>query len=227
MTELQEKLFLLADLKYKDFQGALIPTVDSQKVIGVRTPALRAFAKDFFRKGNFHDFLHTLPHEYFEEYQIHAFLIEQLKDFDECISELNLFLPFVSNWGTCDQCTPKIFKNNTERLLPIVSNWIQVDSKPEYMVRFGIRMIMCFYLDEHFKSEYLRMVAEIKSDKYYINMMIAWFFATALAKQWEATLPFVSDKSILSDWVRKKTIQKACESFRVSDEHKALLKELR
>ena len=228
MTELQQKLFLLADLKYKNFQGALIPTVKEKRVIGVRTPVLRSIAKEWFRLGNFYDFFKEVPHEYFEEDQIHGFLIEQIKDFNECINELKCFLPFVNNWATSDQCTPKVFKKNTERLLPIVSEWLsrEPNEKSEYVIRFGIRMIMCFYLDEHFKTEYLRAVANIKSDLYYINMMIAWFFATALAKQWEETLSFVSDKSILSDWVRKKTIQKACESFRVSDEHKQILKRL-
>ena len=228
MTELQQKLFLLADLKYKDFQGALIPTVKEKRVIGVRTPVLRSIAKEWFRLGNFYDFFKEVPHEYFEEDQIHGFLIEQIKDFNECVNELKCFLPFVNNWATCDQCTPKVFKKNCEKLLPIVSNWINLipSEKNEYTIRFGIRMFMCFYLDENFKPEYLQMIVKIKSDRYYINMMIAWFFATALAKQWEETLPIVSDKMLLGDWVRKKTIQKACESFRVSKEHKQILKKL-
>ena len=224
MKELQERLFSLADSKYKKFQGSLIPTVDSQTVIGVRTPFLRTIAKELFHSRNFHNFLNEIPHEYFEEDQIHAFLIEQIKDFDECIFELDRFLPLVTNWATCDQCTPKIFKKNIEKLLPVVKKWLKKDS--EYVVRFGIRMIMCFFLDENFSSEYLQLVSEIKSEKYYINMMIAWFFATALAKQWKETLPFVKDKAILSDWVRRKTIQKACESFRISEEHKEILKKL-
>ena len=228
MTELQQKLFSLADEKYKTFNAKLIPNVDGESVIGVRTPHLRAIAKELFRSGNYRPFLHALPHKYFEENQVHGFLIEQIKDFDECVAELNNFLPFVNNWATSDQCTPKVFKKNTDRLLPIVSEWLsrEPNEKSEYVIRFGIRMIMCFYLDEHFKPEYLRAVANIKSDLYYINMMIAWFFATTLAKQWEETLSFVSNKSILSDWVRKKTIQKACESFRVTTEHKSILKSL-
>ncbi|WP_407425001.1 DNA alkylation repair protein [Treponema sp.] len=228
MTELQKKLYTLSDSKYKDFNAKLIPNVESDKIIGVRTPKLREIAKELFRSGNYQIFLHSLPHESFEENQIHGFLIEQIKDFDECITELNKFLPFVNNWATCDQCTPKVFKKNTEKLLSIIKKWIKVtpDKKSEYQIRFGIRMIMCFYLDENFKSEYLQLVADIKSDLYYINMMTAWFFATALAKHWEETLPFIKDKSILTDWVRRKTIQKACESFRVSDEHKQILRSL-
>ena len=227
MTELQQMLFSLADEKFKVFNARLIPDLDARRIIGVRTPALRSLAKEIFRGGAFDRdaFLGSLPHEYFEENQLHAFLIEQIKDFDECVARLNDFLPHVDNWATCDQCSPRVFKKNAERLLPVVGGWLAADcDSREFTVRFAIGTLMRFFLDGEFKPEYLRMVADIRSEKYYINMMIAWFFATALAKQWDAAFPFVRDKSALSEWVRRKTVQKACESFRVSDEHKRILR---
>ena len=242
MTDLQKLLFLSADPKYRDFNSSLIPSENQEKFIGVRTPILRSLAKKIYKGESLefcddsnersevksfsldcNDFLDSLPHEYFEENQIHAFIIEQIPDYDECVRRLNQFLPFVNNWATCDQCTPKVFKKTTVSLLNQIKIWLTAG---EYEVRFAIRMLMAFYLDKNFSSEYLKMVVQIKSDKYYINMMIAWYLATALAKQWDSTLPLVSNKEILSDWVRKKTIRKALESFRVTDEHKALLRSL-
>ena len=220
----QARLFELQDLAYRDFHSRLMPTVPKEKIIGVRVPELRKFAKEFGKTTDAKEFLKILPHKYYEEDNLHAFLTEQIKDFDECISALDKFLLYVDNWATCDMMSPKVFKNNTEKLLPKIEEWLISDYV--YQVRFAIGMLMKFYLDENFDERYLHLVASVKSDEYYINMMIAWYFATVLAKQWEKTVPFIKDK-VLDKWTHNKAIQKSVESYRITDEQKEYLKLLK
>lgn len=211
----------MAEEKYRDFSSKLMPTIDKNKVIGIRIPILRKYAKTL---ENYEWFLCDLPHYYFEENNLHAFLIEKEKDFDKCIEKLNNFLPFVDNWATCDSLKPKVLKKEPVKLLSHIKRWIK--AKEIYTVRYGINLLMSFYLDEYFEVEYLELVADIKSDEYYINMMRAWFFATALAKQFESTLPYIKNK-ILDIWTHNKTIQKAIESYRITKEQKQYLKTLK
>lgn len=224
--EIQKLLMEQQDTKFRDFQSGLIPGEGGMNMIGVRTPALRSLAKALVKKDDIGDFLSDLPHEIFEENQLHAFIISEVKDYDLCMEEVNRFLPYVNNWATCDQMNPKVFgkKENREKLLSQIKLWLK--SKETYEIRFGIRMLMCFFLDEDFDPKYLKMVSKIRSEEYYVNMMIAWYFATALAKQYKATLPLIEAKT-LSPWVQNKTIQKAVESFRVSDEKKTYLRTLK
>lgn len=228
MTEKEIRKLLMEqqDTKFRDFQSGLIPGEGGMNMIGVRTPALRSLAKALVKKDDIGDFLSDLPHEIFEENQLHAFIISEVKDYDLCMEEVNRFLPYVNNWATCDQMNPKVFgkKENREKLLSQIKLWLK--SKETYEIRFGIRMLMCFFLDEDFDPKYLKMVSKIRSEEYYVNMMIAWYFATALAKQYKATLPLIEAKT-LSPWVQNKTIQKAVESFRVSDEKKTYLRTLK
>ncbi len=224
MRYVQGKLFELQDLKYRDFHAKLMPTVSKERVIGVRTPVLRKFAKEFGKTKEAEEFLKQLPHEYYEEDNLHGFLIAGMKDFDRCIEELERFLPYVDNWATCDLLSPKIFKKHLQELLVKIRVWTV--SEHTYMIRFGVGMLMSFYLDEAFELEYPEMVSGIRSDEYYVNMMIAWYFATALAKQYEAVLPFIENKR-LDKWTHNKAIQKAVESYRVTDEKKAYLKTLK
>ncbi len=220
----QGKLFELQDLNYRDFHAKLMPTVYKERVIGVRTPALRKFAKEFGKTKEAEEFLKQLPHEYYEEDNLHGFLIAGMKDFDRCIEELERFLPYVDNWATCDLLSPKIFKKHLQELLVKIRVWTV--SEHTYMIRFGVGMLMSLYLDEAFELEYPEMVSGIRSNEYYVNMMIAWYFATALAKQYEAVLPFI-ENGRLDKWAHNKAIQKAVESCRVTDEKKAYLKTLK
>ena len=224
VSEIQRQLFKNQEIKYRDFQAKLLPTLEAQTVIGVRTPILRRFAKTLYREHDFTDFLNDLPHKYFDENQLHAFLICEMKDFDLCADALNQFLPYVDNWATCDQMSPKIFKKHKERLLEYIKIWL-VSSKT-YTVRFAVGMLMQHFLDEDFKLEYPRMISAIRSEEYYINMMIAWYFATALAKQYEAVFPFLEEKH-LDKWTHNKAIQKALESYRISEEQKRYLRTLK
>ena len=214
----------LQDLKYREMQIRILPTLDPESVIGVRTPALKALAKEMQKSGDCKDFLKELPHKYFEENQLQAFIISGIKDFDECIEELEKFLPYVDNWATCDQMSPKVFGKHREALLTHIKEWIRSD-KP-YTVRFGTGMLMEHFLDEDFDPEYPEMVAGIRSEEYYVNMMTAWYFATALAKQYESVLPYIEQKR-LDDWTHNKAIQKSIESRRITEEQKAYLRTLR
>lgn len=220
----QGKLFELQDLSYRDFHARLMPTVSKERVIGVRTPALRKFAKEFGKTKEAEEFLKQLPHEYYEEDNLHGFLIAGMKDFDRCTEELDRFLPYVDNWATCDLMSPKIFKKHLQELLVKIRVWTA--SEHTYMIRFGVGMLMSLYLDDAFELEYPEMVSGIRSDEYYVNMMIAWYFATALAKQYEAVLPFI-ENGRLDKWTHNKAIQKAVESCRVSDGQKAYLRTLK
>ena len=224
MTEIQKDLFAMQDISYKGFHSRLIPTVSPNTIIGVRIPLLRSFAKQMNLKGQVKTFLLQLPHQYYEENMLHGLLINELNEFSECVNQLNRFLPFVDNWAVCDSIRPKCFNKNRHLLLAEIENWLC--SPHPYTVRFGIEMLMVHYLDEDFQRRFLEQVSAIESDEYYVNMMIAWYFATALAKQWEATLPYSHNKR-LSIWVHNKTIQKAMDSYRVTPEQKKLLKALR
>lgn len=223
-TDIEKVLFELQDEKYRDFQSALTPTVNKTEFIGVRTPELRSYAKELIKRDDINGFLRVLPHKYFEENQLHAFIISEIKNFDECIKELNLFLPYVDNWATCDQMSPKVFKKHKEELLKYIDDWIK--SEETYTIRFGIKMLMSFYLDDDFKLIYPEKVSEIRSEEYYVNMMIAWYFATALAKQYESILPFIENKK-LETRTHNKAIQKAVESRRITPGQKEYLKSLK
>lgn len=224
MQEITTQLFIMQDNEYKEFHGRLMPTVNPDTILGIRVPILRKFSNQLAKslsKEKLLEFMNELPHKYYEENNIHAFLIEKIKDFDECIVALEKFLPFVDNWATCDMMNPKILKKNTQQLFCKIKEWIT--SPHVYTIRYGIGMLMRYFLDDNFKTEYLDMVAAVKSDEYYVNMMKAWFFATALAKQYEATLPYIKEKR-LDNWSHNKAIQKSIESFRVPKEHKEELK---
>ncbi len=221
---IRDRLLSLKDEKYKAFCEKLIPTVNPDSILGVRTPVMRALAKEIKDTPEAKEFLKKLPHKYYEENNLHSFLIEKIKDFDECVFELERFLPYVDNWATCDVMSPKCFKKHPEELIEKIRKWIFSDKT--YTIRFGIEMLMSFYLDENFKTEYLNWVSKIRSEEYYVNMMIAWYFATALAKQYESTVGFIEDKK-LAVWTHNKTIQKAVESYRITDEQKTYLKSLK
>ena len=223
MYNIEDNLFKLQDKKYRDLQVKIIPTVDPDTIIGVRTPELRKYAKELV-KGDYVPFLKELPHKYFDENQLHAFIISEIKDFNECIKCINSFLPYIDNWATCDQLSPKVFKKRADELLGYIKIWLN-SSKP-YTIRFGIGILMQYYLDDMFDEKYLMMVSRIKSSEYYVNMMIAWFFATALAKQYDSTIKYIESKK-LDLWVHNKTIQKAIESYRITTEQKEYLKTLK
>jgi len=222
--KIQTRLFELQDLKYKDFNCKLIPTVDPDTVIGVRTPALRKLAQELSKDPEIGEYLKILPHEYYEENNLHGFLIERLTDYDTVIRMLEDFLPYVDNWATCDLMSPKVFKKHLTELYGEIQRWLQ--SGRTYTVRFGIGMLMSFYLDDAFRPEILELVVSVRSEEYYVKMMIAWFFATALAKQYDAALPLIQDRR-LEKWTHNKAIQKAIESFRVSEERKTYLRSLK
>ena len=224
MTEIQQKLFALQDQPYRDFSIKLNPTVSPETVIGVRIPALRKLAKELKGAQIANEFLALLPHAYFEEYLLHIFLIGYLKDFDEGLSEVERLLPYLNSWALTDSIRIKAFDRDPERLLPHIKRWLK-DDHP-YTVRCGILFLMNGFLGDRFNPEYLEMVSSVKSEEYYVNMMIAWYFATALAKQYESALPYLEERK-LADWVHNKAIQKSVESYRITDEQKAYLRTLK
>ena len=221
MKEIQQQLFELQDMAYRDFHSRLMPDIDKETVIGIRVPVLRKYAKSIAGTELSEKFIKELPHRYYEENNLHMMLITGIKDYDRCLSEIERFLPYIDNWATCDFPAPKCFENHKEELLPVIKRWIA--SSETYTIRYGIGMLMRLYLDEDFDPEYVRLVVGVKSDEYYVNMMIAWYMATALAKQWDAVIPYIEDHC-MSDWVHRKTIQKAVESYRITDEQKKYLK---
>lgn len=223
-TQLQEKLFTLQDIEYKAFHSKLIPTVNPDTVIGIRSPVLRKFADEFYKTEDAEAFLKELPHKYYEENNLHAFLLEKITDYLTLIKELNIFLPFVDNWATCDMMKPKIFKKHKPLLIKDIEKWLK--SKNTYEVRYGIVCLMTYFLESDFKKEYLIWIVDIKSDEYYINMARAWFFATALTKQYSSTVKIIENK-MLDKWTHNKAIQKACESYQVADEQKENLRKLK
>ncbi len=223
-NDIVKSLYALQDTVYGDFSAKLIPNVSRDCFIGVRTPQLRKIAKDMVKSGQYKDFISYLPHKYFEENQLHAFILSEIRDFDMVLKEIERFLPFVNNWATCDQMSPRVFNKNLGVVEKYVRKWIR--SKDVYTVRFAIKTLMQYWLDSEFDIKYTDMVANIKSKEYYINMMRAWYFATAIAKQFDEILPYFQ-RGKLDEWTRLRAIQKACESFRVSNEHKEILRALR
>lgn len=221
MTKIQEILFEHQDKKYADFQAKLTPSIAREKFIGVRVPVVRKIASEIKNDISVSSFLCSLPHEYYDENMLHGLLLSQLTDYDDTIVKVNQFLPFVDNWAVCDIMSPRCFKKHKTELLAEVIKWC--NSKETYTIRFGIEMLQTHFLDDDFKPEYLTIVSKIRSDEYYVNMMISWFFATALAKQYDFTIPYII-KYKLDKWCHNKTIQKAIESYRISDEQKDYLR---
>ncbi|MBP5157073.1 MAG: DNA alkylation repair protein [Treponema sp.] len=212
------------DTKYREMQVKILPSLSPDTIVGVRTPDLRKYAKEIGRREDVKEFLESLPHRFFEENQLHAFIISDLKDYGQCMTELARFLPYVDNWATCDQMSPRVFKKRRQELLSSIREWIASDRC--YTVRFGLKMLMEHFLDDEFSPDYVEMAAGIKSDEYYVNMMIAWYFATALAKQYDTVLPFIEGNR-LAPWTHNKAIQKAVESYRIAEEQKDYLRSLR
>ena len=218
---LHKELFALQDKEYRDFTAKLTPSIDREKIIGVRVPVLRKFAKEFYKnKSAVEEFLSALPHHYYEENLLHGFLVEQIKDFQSAVEYTEAFLPFVDNWAVCDTFSPKIFQKHPKEVYEYVLKWIKSDKT--YTIRYAVGLLLSNYLDEHFQKEMLQLVSEVKSEEYYVNMMLAWYFATALAKQYEAAMPLIEAKTLPS-FVQNKTIQKARESRRISTETKEYL----
>ena len=219
-----KRLINVCDKEYQDFQSKLVPNIDKNLILGVRTPDMRLIAKEIKDTKEAIDFLEDVPHKYYEENLVHMFLIAMIKDFDRCIEETNRFLPYVDCWPVSDQATPKTFKKNHQNVLPLIYKWIASDHV--YTARFGLRMLMNEFLDDDFKEEYLEVAANKRGEDYYLKMMVAWYFATALAKQYNASIKYFEERK-LDEWVHKKAIQKAIESYRVSDDHKEYLKSLK
>lgn len=221
---IKEDLINLSEEKYKQFHSSLMPEISNEKILGIRIPLLRNYAKKIYGTNEAENFLNALPHYYYEENNLHAFLIEQIRDYEECIQRTEEFLPFIDNWATCDSFRPKVFKKNKEKILKKAMKWIKSDHP--FTCRYGIEILMLYFLDNDFDVEYPRVVSKIKSDHYYVKMMIAWYFATALTKQYNAVLPFIENKT-LDTWTHNKAIQKAKESFRVPQENKEYLNSLK
>ena len=224
IKNVQRELFAMQDLKYRDFHAKLMPTVNKDTVIGVRTPELRKFAKEYGKTEMAKIFLQVLPHQYYEENNLHGLLIEQIKDYDQCIEELERFLPYIDNWATCDLLAVRTVKKHLDLFIKEIYRWME--SKHTYTIRFGMNMLMRYYLENEFKLEYPEKVAAVRSEEYYVNMMRAWYFATALAKQYEKILPFLEEQR-MDVWTHNKTIQKATESYRITPEQKEYLRTLR
>lgn len=224
MDTIQEKLFSLQDLKYKEFHSKLMPTVREYKIIGVRVPQLRKLAKEINKSDLKAEFLKALPHKYYDEDNLHAFLIEQIKDFDECISALDDFLLHIDNWATCDMMTPKVLEKEPDKLYLKIQEWI--NSSHTYTIRFGVVSLMKFFMNDRLDKKHLNLLLSIKSDEYYVNMAISWYIATALASRWETVIPYIEKKKF-DKWVHNKSIQKAIESYRITKEQKEYLKTLK
>ena len=224
MTELQQQLFALQDETYREFHSKLMPDINKEAVIGIRIPVLRRFAGEFAKKPEAREFLQQLPHQYYEENNLHMMLITAEKDYEKCLAEVERFVPYIDNWATCDLPAPKCFEKHKKELITVIRKWIS--SEKIYVVRYGIGLLLRLYLDADFDPAYLELVTAVQSEEYYVNMMIAWYLATALAKQWEETIPYLEERR-LSEWVHRKTIQKAVESYRITKEKKEYLRSLR
>lgn len=222
--KIQEKLWTLQDEKYKDFHSKLIPTIPPETIIGIRMPVMRKLVKEYLKDPESESFLKQLPHTYYDENLLHALLVSEIKDYDTCVKEVERFLPYVDNWAVCDGFSPKVFRKNRDKLIEKVKEWSA--SELPYTCRFGMGMLMTHFLDEDFRPEYLEIPAAVHSEEYYVNMMIAWFYATALAKQWDATVGYIEEHR-LDSWTHNKTIQKARESYRITPEQKEYLKTLK
>ena len=239
-AELVKRLLAEQDLKYRDFHASLLPNIDKKSIFGVRVPTMRKIAKEFASSATpveLDKFLDKLPHKYFEENQVHLFVVERIKDFDECLARIEQFLPYIDNWAVCDGKSPKALLKDEVRFYAKICEWLK-STKP-YTVRFGVNMLMAFFLDDRFDKNQLKLVAaidenlfddagraECPTDRYYVQMVVAWYMATALAKQWDATFPYIKGRK-LSPWIHNKTIQKACESYRITDAQKKILRGLK
>ena len=224
IEKLEEQLFEMQDLKYRDFHSKLLPGIDKETLIGIRTPMLRKFSREFAKTPEAEEFLQILPHRYYEENNMHMMIVTGIKDYETCLAEVKKFLPYINNWATCDLPAPKCFEEYREELLPVIREWLLTTDT--YTIRYGIGLLMRLYLDDMYRPEYADLVARVRSEEYYVNMMIAWYFATALAKQWDTVIPYLEERK-LDRWVHQKTIQKAVESFRITPEQKVYLKSLR
>ncbi len=224
MTRLQERLFRMQDKQYAAFHANLIPGIPKESIIGIRVPELRSFAKEYAKEKEFVEFLNQLPHKYYDENMLHGLLISQIKNYEECIRLTDTFLPYVDNWAVCDIMTPKVFSKHKEEFLAKILNWCK--SSHTYTCRFGLKMLMSYYLDKDFKEEYLEIASAISSEEYYVKMMVAWFFATALAKQWTSTITYI-EQNRLAPWTHNKAIQKAIESYRITSDQKVYLHTLK
>lgn len=222
--EIQSRLFELQDKAYAEFQSRLTPNIPRELFIGVRVPEARSLAKKYMKEDESEIFLNSLPHHYYDENILHALLISEIKDYENCVEKIEIFLPYVDNWAVCDIISPKVFKKHKPELLERIKVWAL--SEHSYTCRFGLEMLMSHFLDESFKPEYLEIPAAVESEEYYVRMMIAWFFATALAKQWRESIVYL-ENSRLDVWSHNKTVQKACESYRIKDEQKLYLKKLK
>lgn len=220
-----EKLFEMQDIQYRDFTSKLIPNISLDSMIGVRLPAVKRLAKELYKGGEYVDFVNQLPHTYFEEYHLHSYIISEIKDIDAFAIEVERLLPYIDNWSVCDSLRPKSFIKSREKALDLIRKWLK--SEHIYTKRFAIEMLMVHYLDEDFNPKYLDLVCGVIGDDYYLKMMIAWYFATALAKQYEATVPYIENRLIKDKWTHNKAIQKAMESYRVSKDKKEHLKSLK
>lgn len=210
--------------RLKEFNAKLIPNINADCVLGISLPTLRKFAKELYSTCDCTPFLQDLPHQFHEENHLHAFLIEQIKDYGECIRLTQEFLPFVDNWAVCDCFKPPVFKKNKQKLLVEIIKWLT--SAHAYTIRYGVCMLLTHFLDGDFTPDLLECVAKIKSQDYYVQMVIAWYFATALAKQYGYAIKYLQEKRLCS-WVHNKTIRKAIESFRITKEQKQYLKTLK
>ena len=214
----------MQDPAYRDFHSNLMPGIDKNTIIGIRTPQLRKFAKQLAQTEEAEQFLRQLPHQYYEENNLHMMLVAQIKDYENCLAEVERFLPYIDNWATCDLPVPKCFEKHKKELITVIRKWIS--SEKTYVIRYGIGLLLRLYLDADFDPAYLELVTAVRSEEYYVNMMIAWYLATALAKQWEETIPYLEERR-LPEWVHRKTIQKAVESYRITKEQKEYLRSLR
>lgn len=221
---IRDELFARRDLSYRDFHARLMPNVPKERIIGVRTPIIRRFAKEIRSETEAAEFLRSLPHEYYEENNLHAFLVEQISDFDSALAETERFLPYIDNWATCDSFLPKAFRREKNRILPKIYEWIE--SSETYTVRYAIGLLLSLFLDDDFDKKYLELVCAVRSDEYYVRMMAAWYFATALTKQYEAAIPYMEEKR-LEPWTHNKAISKACDSRRIPADVKEYLRTLR
>jgi len=226
MTDIQKGLFELQDKEYREFHAKLVPTIDKETIIGIRVPILRKFTKTYYKehKEECNEFINKLPHKYFEENNFHAFILEEEKDIDELFRKLDVFLPYVDNWATCDSMRPKVFKKEKDVLEKKCYEWMK--STDVYTIRFGIEQLMTYFLDEDFNLKQVKAITKVKNDDYYVKMMVAWYFATALAKQWDSVIPFIEKKE-LEPWTHNKAIQKAIESYRITKEQKEYLRSLK
>ena len=223
--DITQKLLSMQDEKYRDFSSKLIPNIEKNSMIGVRIPHIKKLAKELVKSGEYAKFINSLPHTYFEEYHLHSFIISEIKDFDLFVEEVEKLLPYIDNWSVCDSLRPKCFAKNKEKALIYIKKWINSDEI--YKQRFAIEMLMVHFLDDDFKAEYLALVSQVEGENYYLKMMVAWYFATALAKQYEATISFIENRLIIDKWTHNKSIQKALESYRISEDKKAYLKTLK